>query len=438
MTIAGNFTGNGGKGGAGYSGATGLGGGRGGYGGYGGGIWATGANNTGPLQLTHATISQNGLGAAGAGGDNSPSPTPGIRGQGAGVATGGRSTAAVGAIRRGLQEHAGRKQRPARDRRELHPVLQPEQYNDLGDLGNNISYPDATCPGANGNPMLGNLLDNGGPTLTMLPGSGSSAIGAVPLGSCTVNVDQRGFQRPGPSKAACDIGAVETGLVNPTQLTVSKSGTGGGTVTSQPTGINCGATCSAFYEMGTPVTLTAGSAAGSTFMGWSGGGCSGVGTCQVTLNSATSVTASFDDTAPPDTTITGGPANGSTTNDATPTFTFSSTEAGSTFECHIDSAAFAPCSAPGPGSTGSHTTAALSDGSHTFYVRATDAASNVDASPDSRTFTVDTTPPPSGGGGAATPPPGPTGRRAAALKKCKKKAPRARAGCVRKARKLPV
>ena len=68
VTIAGNFTGNGGKGGAGYSGATGLGGGSGGYGGYGGGTWATGANNIGPLQLTHATISQNGLGAAGAGG----------------------------------------------------------------------------------------------------------------------------------------------------------------------------------------------------------------------------------------------------------------------------------------------------------------------------------------------------------------------------------
>jgi len=82
---------------------------------------------------------------------------------------------------------------------------------------------------------------------------------------------------------------------------------------------------------------------------------------------------------PPDTTITSGPTG--TTTDSTPTFTFISTEAGSTFECRVDTAAFAPCSSP-------HTTAALGNGAHTFQVRATDQAGNTDQSPASQPFTV--------------------------------------------------
>src|SRR5437773_5089627 len=78
-------------------------------------------------------------------------------------------------------------------------------------------------------------------------------------------------------------------------LTVSKPGSGSGTVTSNPAGISCGATCSASYNSGTSVTLTASPAGGSTFSGWSGGGCSGSGTtCTVTMNAATSVTATFN------------------------------------------------------------------------------------------------------------------------------------------------
>jgi hypothetical protein len=76
-------------------------------------------------------------------------------------------------------------------------------------------------------------------------------------------------------------------------LTVEKTGIGSGTVTSSPAGISCGATCSASFNEGIKVTLTATAAAGSTFTGWSGGGCSGTGTCVVTLNSDTTVTASF-------------------------------------------------------------------------------------------------------------------------------------------------
>lgn len=80
-------------------------------------------------------------------------------------------------------------------------------------------------------------------------------------------------------------------------LTVSRNGTGSGTVSSNPAGINCGATCSASFTQGATVTLTAIPASGTVFAGWSGGGCSGTGTCTVTMNAAQSVTATFN-TAP--------------------------------------------------------------------------------------------------------------------------------------------
>jgi hypothetical protein len=82
-------------------------------------------------------------------------------------------------------------------------------------------------------------------------------------------------------------------VVVPTySLTVSKTGTGYGTVTSSPAGINCGSTCSASFNQNTLVTLSATPAAGSSFTGWSGS-CSGTGTCQVTMSANKSVSADF-------------------------------------------------------------------------------------------------------------------------------------------------
>lgn len=78
------------------------------------------------------------------------------------------------------------------------------------------------------------------------------------------------------------------------QLTVSKAGLGVGTVTSSPSGINCGTTCSAFFSSGSTVRLTAAPAAGSTFGGWAGA-CTGFSTtCDVVLNNAASATATFN------------------------------------------------------------------------------------------------------------------------------------------------
>jgi hypothetical protein len=64
-------------------------------------------------------------------------------------------------------------------------------------------------------------------------------------------------------------------------LTVSKAGSGLGTVTSVPAGIDCGATCSAGFDAGTVVTLTATPDGSDSFVGWMGAGCSGTGDCVV-------------------------------------------------------------------------------------------------------------------------------------------------------------
>jgi hypothetical protein len=77
-------------------------------------------------------------------------------------------------------------------------------------------------------------------------------------------------------------------------LAVAKTGSGSGTVKSSTGGINCGATCAAAISYGGTVTLTASPASGSTFAGWSGAGCSGTGTCTVTMNAAQGVAARFD------------------------------------------------------------------------------------------------------------------------------------------------
>ena len=73
-------------------------------------------------------------------------------------------------------------------------------------------------------------------------------------------------------------------------LTATLSGSG--SVTSSPAGIDCGGDCSESYVSGTAVTLTATPASGHVFGGWSGA-CSGTSSCQVTMSSAKSVTATF-------------------------------------------------------------------------------------------------------------------------------------------------
>src|SRR5207245_590459 len=121
-------------------------------------------------------------------------------------------------------------------------------------------------------------------TLTAAPASGSvftgwSGAGCSGTGICVVTMS-----------AAQSVNASFTQLYT---LTVTKAGSGSGTVASSPAGIDCGAMCSAAFASGTQVTLTAVPASGSVFGSWSGAGCSGTGSCVVTMNAAQSVTATF-------------------------------------------------------------------------------------------------------------------------------------------------
>jgi len=80
-------------------------------------------------------------------------------------------------------------------------------------------------------------------------------------------------------------------------LTTAAAGSGSGTVTSLPAGIDCGPICSARYTPATAVTLRATPAIGSMFAGWSGD-CSGYApTCTVTMTQARSVGAAFTTTS---------------------------------------------------------------------------------------------------------------------------------------------
>ena len=78
------------------------------------------------------------------------------------------------------------------------------------------------------------------------------------------------------------------------QLNLTIAGPGTGNVSSTPGGIACSQSCSASFNNGSAVSLTAtpSSSDGSVFAGWSGA-CSGTGTCTININATTSVTATF-------------------------------------------------------------------------------------------------------------------------------------------------
>jgi hypothetical protein len=90
------------------------------------------------------------------------------------------------------------------------------------------------------------------------------------------------------SDEVCATSSYDTATV-----TVTKAGTGAGTVASSPAGINCGTDCSGTYLAGTSITLAATPAAGSIFTGWSGGGCAGTAPCTFASNTSVTVKASF-------------------------------------------------------------------------------------------------------------------------------------------------
>ncbi|MFO7545356.1 MAG: hypothetical protein R6W77_07645 [Trueperaceae bacterium] len=107
-------------------------------------------------------------------------------------------------------------------------------------------------------------------------------------------------RQPTPRSFAWFRGALLAGVLaalaacgGGTSLSVILTGTGGGTVTSAPAGIACGATCTSAFDAGTSVTLTAEPDGISAFGGWSGCASTNGTTCVVNVTSVHTVVATF-------------------------------------------------------------------------------------------------------------------------------------------------
>lgn len=100
--------------------------------------------------------------------------------------------------------------------------------------------------------------------------------------------------------------------LEPVVLSVAKSGNGGGIVTSSPSGINCGATCSVNHAVNTAVSLTATAANDSVFGSWNGCDSVSGNNCMVNMNASRTVTAIFNGLPDLVTSAISGPTTGIT------------------------------------------------------------------------------------------------------------------------------
>ena len=122
-------------------------------------------------------------------------------------------------------------------------------------------------------------------TLTPTPQSGWSFAGwsgaCSGTGTCTVGMS-----------GETSVGATFTAIPTPVPHALKVNLTGSGSVVSAPTGIDCGATCTAQFAEGTSVTLTATPLSGWTFSGWTGD-CTGTATCTLSMTADRTVGATF-------------------------------------------------------------------------------------------------------------------------------------------------
>lgn len=151
-------------------------------------------------------------------------------------------------------------------------------------------------------PQVATKTANGGwqPSIYVPDYPGSQARVAVDSNGNAIVLSQRGTFT-GLESA---IQATEHRAI---RLSVTKSGSGSGTVSSAPAGIDCGFACSAQFEDDSTARLTAAPAAGSTFTGWSGA-CTGLEPCTVTMTSSQAVEANFTAETPPEEPVAPPPA----------------------------------------------------------------------------------------------------------------------------------
>ena len=122
---------------------------------------------------------------------------------------------------------------------------------------------------------------NGTPVMTYTDNAGTPPFMAGKIGLGTLNAVAE-FD---------DVSVVSLVPVYP--LRVTRAGTGDGSVSSLPAGIECSVTCTADFTAGTVVTLTAAPKPDSVFAGWIGAGCGNTDSCVVTMDAAKSVAAVF-------------------------------------------------------------------------------------------------------------------------------------------------
>jgi len=177
-------------------------------------------------------------------------------------------------------------------------------------------------------------LGNANAALYQLADSTPAAFHAISTGSnevpCTAGSadcpasGSLGFSATGAYSEATGLGSVDAqelvlawvGSANRYLLTVATGGTGAGTVSGG--GIACAtgsaSGCTASQVAGGTVTLTAAPTPGSGFAGWSGAGCTGVGSCTLTVSQPESVLASFQaNPAVPFFVVKAGPGSGTVT-----------------------------------------------------------------------------------------------------------------------------
>ena len=142
-----------------------------------------------------------------------------------------------------------------------------------------VPTPEIDCGG-----LCAAVFDTGSSvSLAAAPGSGSVFAGWS--GDCA-GTERCDLAMDGPKRATATFDKKTF------QLTVTSSGSGTGSVTSDPAGISCGTRCSQTFAFGARVALEAKADVGSVFTGWAGA-CSGNGACVVSLTEARSVQAGF-------------------------------------------------------------------------------------------------------------------------------------------------
>jgi Divergent InlB B-repeat domain len=131
-----------------------------------------------------------------------------------------------------------------------------------------------------------------GTTVTLTAADGTDTELSQWSGCDNVTVEDKCEVTMSAAKSVTATYALKAGLSLYT-VTAQRTGTGSGTVTSAPAGIECGSSCSAEVVAKTPVTLTATPAEGSVFSHWSGGGCTGTAPCEKAITSTRVVKAVF-------------------------------------------------------------------------------------------------------------------------------------------------